>query len=439
MQRKPTPFGVRSGAAGAQLKPAQAGVPRTPAAPSPAVQRRPAPHVQAAIAAAAQPRMPAEARLPPRPAAHVQAAVAQAKRAPQSLVSQRPPAPHVQAAVSSAAQAKAPPASQLPAARPAQARPAAPLPARPAPRVEHASVLQRAKRKFEGKERPERRKKRRIDYSEDRIFASLNQEIEEAEKKDIETGEKKLQENLEKYKAQLKKKPKVQRDRRRTFTYGTTTSEQDVTSNPISKDLMLTSYAKAKTNQLGPTFFYVPTTTSEGDTFEQHFVIRQGHDYVLFPLVPNDKDVYRQVGQYGPSFEDLAANAEETALWLTEKFEEDYGSLRAARARVARDINRMAGDRKPKVSYPLKYLAGAAGLTTFAAVIRADKGRESKATKYIESILKESKSSFQIRFGGEKPTYKGTGKGTGRGPEGLRRKAKKDPGEDSEYSDDEKN
>ncbi|HEX7180673.1 MAG TPA: hypothetical protein VF756_02435 [Thermoanaerobaculia bacterium] len=266
----------------------------------------------------------------------------------------------------------------------------------------------------------------------------MDQEIDEAEKKDIEAQEKKLQENLEKYKAQLKKKSRVQKGRRRTFTYGTNKDEQDVTSNPISKDLMLTSYAKAKTDQLEPTFFYVPTTTSKGDTFEQHFVIRQGYDYVLFPLVPDEGDVYRQVGQHGPSFEELAANAEETARWLTEKFEEDYGSIRAARARVARDINRMAGDRNPKVRYPLKYLAGVAGLTTFAAVIRADKGRESKATKYIESILKESKSSFQVRFGGENPTYKGTGKGTGRGPEGLRRKAQKDPGEDSEYSDDEK-
>ena len=97
----------------------------------------------------------------------------------------------------------------------------------------------------------------------------------------------------------------------------------------------------------------------------------------------------------------------------------------------------MAGGLQPRVTYPLQYLAGADGLTTFAAVIRADKGRVSKATKYIESILKDGNTDFGTRFGGEEPTYVGTGSGSGRGPSGLRDKAKEDPGEDSEYSSDE--
>jgi hypothetical protein len=428
-----------------------------PGAVQPKVAGRPlAPHVQAAIAAAAQPRMPAGAPPASPRAAHVQAGIAQARNVPHAAAS-RPPAAHVQAAVT-AARPIALPASHPPAARPVpapsvQAHPAVPPPPRPAPHVERAQaatprkpagpppapgVLQPAKRKAEAPlRRSSRNKKRKIDYSEETFLAPLDRGIEISEKLDIKAGEKERKRNLKKYRGQLKRK-KAHATKRRSITYGKGRGKNEQTSleesEPISKSLVLSSYGKAKLHELEPTFFYVSAPISKNETLEQHFVLREGHDYVLFPLVP-DGDVYRQEGNVGPSFEQLAANAEEAASWLkknTKKYDRE-----GARARVARDVNRMAGGLEPRIKYPLEYLSGGSGLTSFAAVIRADKGRASKATKYIESILKESKTSFSVRFGGENPTYLGTGEGTGRGPQGLRKKGKEDPGDLSEYSSEE--
>ncbi|HKI05720.1 MAG TPA: hypothetical protein VKK31_27315 [Thermoanaerobaculia bacterium] len=390
-----------------------------------------APHVQAAVAATAQPKAAAGAR--PAQAAHVQAVVAQARL--QAPLPARPPAAvqpranlPVPALGVSAGRAAVPPP-------PVHWNLASTAPGPPAVQAKTAPVLSRvaqpAKRQLEtkGKELfpPQKRVQKIINYSEnneynDRILDNL-------EKADTEFFAKKRQDNLEKYKPHLSKKPPKKGLRK--IKYGK--SGKPVDSYPISKDLMLKAYGEAMTELLDPTVFHINTPTEEGPLL-QHFVVRQGHDYVLFPLMPSEDDVYKQEGKDGPAFADLALNADDAAEWLQGQ-EEVYGTPKKARIRVACDVNRMAGGRQPKVRYPFKYMAGAGGLTTFAAVIRADKGRVSKATKYIESILKEGGTDFGSRFGGENPSYIGTGKGKGRGPVGLRKKAGEDSGSESVYSD----
>ncbi len=404
----------------------------------PTMARQPAPHVQAAIAATAQPRIAGPGPAPV-PAPHVQAAIARV----QGPV---PPAPTV------------------------QAKPAAPPLARPAPHVERATAAVQAKpsglppsaavlqpgrnkstkRQREGEEYPEirdnrdiKRKRRRssrlegreVDYQKGE--RKLDEMIARAERKDQKEGEKKLKANLKKYEDALKKKQHLPRDRERSISYvKSRQNPETVSSLPISKDLMVGSYGEAKAKLLEPTFFFVSAPTQEGPSLEQHFVLRQGHDYVLFPLLPNPKQrTYSQEGNVGPEFVYLAETAESAAQWL-KGHHMDYKrkKLKVARGRVARDINRMAGGLEPRISYPLEYLVGATGLTSFAAVIRADKGRVSKATRYIESILKAGGTSFSERFGGEEPTYVGTGEGTNRGPSGLRLKGEEDPHSESEYS-----
>jgi uncharacterized lipoprotein YehR (DUF1307 family) len=325
-------------------------------------------------------------------------------------------------------------------------------------------VLQTAKRsrplfkKEEDDEEPKKDKKQKLEggsdgqvrrssrqtkvlrgYTNKVLTEEHTRQIKGQDKIETERAEKKQEENLKKYKKQLDLAITVLPGTRREITYGTQQTQEEVESLLIGKDLMQNAYAKMKTNQLHPTFFYVPAETSDDQVLEQHFSLRSARDYVLYSLVPTREKqdtVYRQEGKDGPSFEELAATAESAAKWLSEEFKA-YKKIEDARARVANDINRMAGGKPPREKYPLEYLSGRQGLATFAAVIRADKGRASQATKYIEGILKDSKTSFQVRFGGKKPTYLGTGKSQGkvkRGPEGLRQQGKLDPGEDSEYS-----
>jgi hypothetical protein len=86
-----------------------------------------------------------------------------------------------------------------------------------------------------------------------------------------------------------------------------------------------------------------------------------------------------------------------------------------------------------RIEYPSEYLWGNAGLATFSFIIRADKGRVPKATPYIESVLEDGRTPFVERFAGEDPLYLGTGKGSGRGPKGLRGEESK-RNYDSDYS-----
>jgi hypothetical protein len=389
----------------------------------------PAPHVQAAVAASAQPKAAPGAR--PAPAAHVQAAVAQAKP--------RAPIPSaVQAHPSNRGIVTPPPVRWRPGAQPVPAVPAHPASLQPKAASSFPGVVQPAgKRKLsEISDPPTRelrpRKKRRIDYSDKKY----DQLIERLGEKDTRYFEKRDQENREKYAKNLSLQPPTEGSQEIIYVKGSNRRQRErVNSLPISKELMSKCYGEMKLKELEPTFFHINAPSQEGN-LSQHFVIRQANDYVLFPLVPLGEDRYKQEGKDGPAFINLAINADEAAQWLLETKKKTYRTLRKARIRVARDVNRMAGGLQPRVTYPLRYLAGAVGLTTFAAIIRADKGRVSKATKYIESILKSGSTDFSTRFGGKKPLYLGTGEGSGRGPEGLRKKAKEDPGEDSEYSSD---
>ncbi|HEX6900384.1 MAG TPA: hypothetical protein VF789_11745 [Thermoanaerobaculia bacterium] len=295
------------------------------------------------------------------------------------------------------------------------------------------------KRKRSEKNEPKARKRRRMikegAFNEDKMWERLDEKIARSEQRDIEDEEKKQRENLKKYEQHLSKTPSTTGSYE--ITYVRDTRRERAMSLPISKDLMVNAYGKAMSTGLKPTVFHIRAPSEEGD-FSQNFVIRKGHDYVLFPLVPEKTGGgFKQEGRDGPRFVDLALKADEAAEWLRVQQSEKFSTITLARVRVARDINRMAGGKRPQILYPLKFLVGGSGLASFAAVIRADKGRVSKATKYIESILKNGDTTFGVRFGGDRPTYIGTGTGTGRGPEGLRQKGEEVPGEDSEYSDDE--
>jgi len=112
------------------------------------------------------------------------------------------------------------------------------------------------------------------------------------------------------------------------------------------------------------------------------------------------------------------------------------------RRRVAKDVNRLASGKIPRLVYEEKHFLGKTGLASFAALIRSDKSRAPKATRDIESVLTDSTHSFSTKFGGSDPIYLGTGKSKGgvtRGPEALRRmEVGADEGADmSDHSDDE--
>lgn len=212
-------------------------------------------------------------------------------------------------------------------------------------------------------------------------------------------------------------------------------------SHQLNKGLMAEAYKKyAIEENKGRMFFYVEGLQVGGQVFRQQFLVRRGHDYVVFPLQP-DNEVFRQQGQSGPRFSDIAKTADKASKWLHREKKGDFPTLSDARARVGRDVRRMAGGKLPKQEYCLRHMSGNAGLATFAAIIRADKARGIKgggggATPYIESILIDGSSSFWKRFATGNPIYMGTGTGGGRGPAFLR-----DPSEGqgsvSEYSSDE--
>lgn len=391
------------------------------AKPSPVQGRTPAAHVQAATAAVAQPRRPSGVAR--TPVAHVQAAILQAKPAP-PVPSPRP-APHVQRAMSH------------PVAGPG----GAPLQPKPAPHPTGAGVLQPAqKRKLdevqgEKNQNPGRVKRRRKEVKRDGMTRTDSKKflhsVERQEKKEEQEAEKKRQQNLDKFRKELENFNNLPLTDSMPINYvtgkGPKKESQQVTSLPISKEFMAGAYAKATLKELDLSFFHVGP---------QHFVLQQGHDYMLVPLVPEGDGEYRREGG-GPTFDALSHTAESAAEWLRKNQSDRYPTLRSARGRVARDINRMAGGKEPRENYPMELMMGEGGLRSFAAVIRSDKGRVKEATKYIEEVLKSTRKSFPERYGGEKPIYVGTGDGSGSGPSRLRDKAKKDPGEISDYSSDE--
>jgi polyhydroxyalkanoate synthesis regulator phasin len=391
------------------------------AKPSPVQSRTPAAHVQAATAAVAQPRRHPGGGQPP--AAHVQAAILQAK--PAAPVPCPRPAPHVQRAMSH------------PVAGPG----GAPLQAKPAPHPAGIGVLQPAqKRKLdeiqgELNQNPGRVKRRRKEVKRDGMTRTDSkkflQGVERQEEKERQEAEKKRQQNLEKFREDLERFNNLTSTGSIPITYvtgkGSQKESQQVTSLPISKEFMSGAYAKATLKDLDLSFFHVGP---------QHFVLQQGHDYMLVPLVPEGEGEYRREGG-GPTFDALSHAAERAAAWLHENHSGKYPTLQQARGRVARDINRMAGGKGSRENYPIELMMGEGGLRSFAAVIRSDKARVKEATKYIEGVLKSTKKSFPKRYGGKKPIYVGTGEGSGSGPSRLREKAKEDPGEISEYSSDE--
>nr|HRC86708.1 hypothetical protein [Thermoanaerobaculia bacterium] len=288
----------------------------------------------------------------------------------------------------------------------------------------------------------------------DREVESRIEKLEKADARDFEEKEKKRVKAYEELIATRKKRRLDEAGNSQTIHYVTGQGRQQevrkVEAFPVSKTRVRDAYEDSQLKRLEQQFYFTPT--HEGDQF---YSFQQGHDFVFYALTPEKIEVekelprrgkkpqkvtkkklaFRRGGNAGPDYAGAALTADEAAQWVLDEIE-GYNTLRAARARVGADINRLAGRLQTRIEYPSRFLWGNAGLATLSFIIRADKARVPEATPYIEGVLKDGKTSFAARFAGPDPIYLGTGDGPGRGPTGLRAQASK-RNYDSDYSSDE--
>ncbi len=168
------------------------------------------------------------------------------------------------------------------------------------------------------------------------------------------------------------------------------------------------------------------------------FAIRKGHDIVFDPIITENNTI--RPARLNSSYTELATSADSMAGNIVSRGA--FDNLFDARRRVARDIQRVGGGLPIRGNYTQNEWSD---LSEFGGVIKIDKARAPKATKYIDEILADNTTSFSERFGGSKPIYKGTGKGTIRigsysvlrGAAALRALAKEpDNGDETDYGSD---
>ena len=301
-----------------------------------------------------------------------------------------------------------------------------------APHVE-AALAGAAQAKSEKRdERAERRKR----FNKERK-KSLEKKAKEMEKRQAERKRKRddrYKKELEDRKRRRLEGGKSEKVETREITYVTgTETTPNLKAILLNKTFMQDTYTDSTFKKLKTQFFFLET-----EEHTQMFSVRQGNDYQVFSLLPQEKEKhYKQETRYGVRFADVAKTADKAAAWLRQTKPKTYSNLKSARERVGKDVNRMAGNRKPRELYGI-LLTGMSGLLAFAAIIRADKARVRKATPYIEEVLKDGTESFAKRFSGNKPLYVGTG--PEQGPSELREKTVKEgDGYGSDYSSDEDN
>lgn len=182
-----------------------------------------------------------------------------------------------------------------------------------------------------------------------------------------------------------------------------------------------------------------PTSPKKGTRLPKRiFEVRKGFDIVLDKTITT-KNVVSPAHLDSP-YQELGMNAEKIANNMVERGA--FEDLPSARECLARDIQRVGGGRNIIGNYTADEWDN---LSEFGGVIKIDKARAPKATKYIDRMLLDVSNTFELRFGGDNPLYQGTGKGSvkvgeksvSRGAEALRALAEEsDNGEDTDYGSD---
>ncbi|GAB4420903.1 MAG: hypothetical protein OHK0039_35110 [Bacteroidia bacterium] len=164
-----------------------------------------------------------------------------------------------------------------------------------------------------------------------------------------------------------------------------------------------------------------------------HHVIEPGTDIGLTPALSRPDLQDRSEGMIplsregkAKTYNDLSQGLDAMAARYVKALGKDIAAIRR---RMGRDLDRMTRGNPPQGDIPYTE-AEQKVLNEVAAVLRLDKGRVPKATKYIRSTMTEGAHSFRQLLADK--YYVGAGTG---GVEALRKKAKEDPGSDSEGSD----